>query len=222
MYLRVRNPATKRLGHPMLRGTMRRISLKLKSWLQRPKRECRIEVDAGERTQATKPTPTVATPAPTIYCAILLSNNLLHDAAGRANMCGMSMMRPDSAQGGLGGLALESGLDPSRVRDMRLVRNAEKRWGIKPETKKRLVEVIDNHLNGESADDPRAVGNLGKLLVAMEAQNQADEHEAEKAEKPANLTQINIVAANGVSVDRANLIARLSQAAGTRKLETQS
>jgi hypothetical protein len=60
-----------------------------------------------------------------------------------------------------------------------------RRWGgITDELKAKLVEACETALRQSvDAKDVRDITNLGKLLVAMEGQNQADDHLDDKNER---------------------------------------
>lgn len=66
--------------------------------------------------------------------------------------------------------------------DALLIRRAARcRWPVSDETKKKLVERVSSAL--DSADEPRDIASLGKVLTAMEAQNQADDHLQDKNDR---------------------------------------
>jgi hypothetical protein len=80
-------------------------------------------------------------------------------------------------EGGLG----EGLLSPSRTlaSDAILVRRAAKaRWPVSDAVKAKLAAKLEDCLDRE--EDGRIVASLGKVLTAMEGQNQADDHLADK------------------------------------------
>lgn len=79
-----------------------------------------------------------------------------------------------SASGGRGGI-----LDLSLNRDQKLIRRAANgRWPIPDELKQAVVNKVAQALGATS--EPREVASLSKVVVAMEGQNQADDHLNEK------------------------------------------
>lgn len=83
----------------------------------------------------------------------------------------------DKPQGGLG----DGLLNPSRTlaSDAVLVRRATKaRWPVSDAVKAKLAAKLEDCLDRE--EDGRIVASLGKVLTAMEAQNQADDHLEDK------------------------------------------
>lgn len=120
-------------------------------------------------------------------------------------------------------------IDMNHSQDRALARNLmarHKRWsGMSEEFKVQCTEGLKDALPvARNAGDYGGVNDIVRTAAILEGQNQKDELAVLKAEteQPAQLTQINIVAANGVSVDRANLIARLSKLIGPQPSETQS
>lgn len=71
--------------------------------------------------------------------------------------------------------------DPDKTKsDARLIRrSAVGHWPVTPALRAKLVRKIDAALD-VAEDDPRSVASLGKVLTAMEAQNQADDHLEDK------------------------------------------
>ena len=83
--------------------------------------------------------------------------------------------------GGLGDGALMSN-DRTLATDARLIRRAAlQRWPVSSALKAKLAQKIDAALEAEP--DGRIVASLGKVLTAMEAQNQADDHLQDKNDR---------------------------------------
>ena len=130
------------------------------------------------------------------------------------------------------GGAVYGSIDLGNPKDFATVNQAvvQRRWRVPEKLKDLVVAKVNDAL--ESIDptlQPDVAAKLGTLAAALERQNQADEHhadkmqlEAAKAAQPTHLTQVNILAASGIPVDRANLIARLSKLIGPQPSETQS
>lgn len=81
---------------------------------------------------------------------------------------------PTTDQGGRGGGALLQ--NPKHTKsDAALIRRAASaRWPITDSLKRKLLDKIEAAL--DTAEDARDIRGLGQVIVAMEAQRQADEH----------------------------------------------
>lgn len=80
----------------------------------------------------------------------------------------------DQEQGGRG-----DNIDLSRRSDRRMVARAiKRRWKVPEEMKELLLSRAMQVL--QTTDDDRAIVGIGRLVVQMEGQNQADEHLEER------------------------------------------
>jgi hypothetical protein len=98
------------------------------------------------------------------------------------------------SQKGAGGQGEEL---PIKRSDIVLERVAiKRRWHLSDEQRENMANKA--YTSFMQADDERAISGLGKLLATMEAQNQADEHLADKNNrldnnKPTAITQVRVV-----------------------------
>lgn len=137
--------------------------------------------------------------------------------------------RKHGRQGDTGGLLTSK--DPKDVRkDLRLIESAvRKGWNIKRKNMivRRLTEIVDKtHVSvltkqgpfdSEEAADRNAVA-AARVLVAMNGQDQADDHLAVKNGQPEPNTTINIHN-NNVNIDQRRIeLARLADKFGAREL----
>jgi hypothetical protein len=85
----------------------------------------------------------------------------------------------DEPAGGLGETALLTGATAGPKSDGILIRRAAlARWPVSAKLKAKLAAKLEDCLDRE--EDGRIVASLGKVLTAMEGQNQADDHLADK------------------------------------------
>lgn len=99
-------------------------------------------------------------------------------------------------------------LDMAKKEDRRLLaRSAHGRWPLSDEMREGAVKALQNALANCRADDSRDVASLLRVLVAMEGQNQADDHLIHKEEradegKPEAVTEIRVVRAEPKKLER--------------------
>lgn len=74
-------------------------------------------------------------------------------------------------------------LDMTKGKDRNIVTAAlKRRWPVSDEVKVRLLEQCAKHLSANELD-ARELAGIGRVLAALESQNQADEHLADKNDR---------------------------------------